>query len=648
MTVTRARLSTRAVTARALYAVLFSAALPAALILWARRLDTLLRLPAYGTPIQGTAIAAAGVALVTAATWALWRFGHGLPASPFPPDRLVTRGPYRFVAHPIYVGAVAVSAGVSLAARSAAGLWIATPVLAAACAVFVMAFERGATVASFGRLPVPLLRLPGDTIAWPTLWDRVSVFVLAFGAWLVAYEAVQALGIPGDARSAYFAWDRGLPVLPWTEAIYALTYVFVAIVPLVANRQRDLRWFAVDGLVAVALIAPIYLLVPLIAEAKPVPGDGWLSALMRFERVHDGPVCAAPSFHVVWACLAARLYSSRWPRLRLAFWPAACAIAASCLTTGMHAALDIVTGFLAYVVIVRASAVWRVMCDGAEALANAWHEIRLGPARLIVHGAYAALGGGLGTAIAGLLAGPDLWPWVVVMALASVVGAGIWAQVVEGSSQLLRPFGYFGSVGGAVLTATAAGAAGADGWRLAAAFAVGATFTQAIGRLRCLVQGCCHGREAPAWAGIRHTHPCSRVVRLAHLAGVPVYPTALISLVWMLFVGACLLRLWAVGAPVTFVLGAYFILAGLGRFVEEHFRGEPQTRVVLGLRLYQWLAIAFVIAGAVVTCVASAGAPPASPLPAGASIPVLALAAFCYAAYGVDLPQSHRRFSRLL
>ena len=152
-----------------------------------------------------------------------------------------------------------------------------------------------------------------------------------------------------------------------------------------------------------------------------------------------------------------------------------------------------------------------------------------------MHGAYAALGGGLGTAIAGLLAGPDLWPWVVVMALASVVGAGIWAQVVEGSSQLLRPFGYFGSVGGAVLTATAAGAAGADGWRLAAAFAVGATFTQAIGRLRCLVQGCCHGREAPAWAGIRHMHPCSRVVRLAHLAGVPVYPTALISLVWMLF-----------------------------------------------------------------------------------------------------------------
>src|SRR5436189_116735 len=67
VTVTRARLSTRAVTARASYAVLFSAALPAALILWARRLDTLLRLPAYGTPIQGTPIAAAGVALVTAA-----------------------------------------------------------------------------------------------------------------------------------------------------------------------------------------------------------------------------------------------------------------------------------------------------------------------------------------------------------------------------------------------------------------------------------------------------------------------------------------------------------------------------------------------------------------------------------------------------
>src|SRR5206468_12543083 len=138
---------------------------------------------------------------------------------------------------------------------------------------------------------------------------------------------------------------------------------------------------------------------------------------------------------------------------------------------------------------------------------------------------------------------------------------------------------------------------------------------------------------------IRHTRPGSRVVRLAHLAGVPVYPTALISLVWMLYVGACLLRLWAAGAPVTFVLGAYFILAGLGRFVEEHYRGEPQTRVVLGLRVYQWLSIASVVIGAALMAGGNTPAPPPVALDARAWI-IAAITGLCtYIAYGVDFPR---------
>src|SRR5579863_7491193 len=48
-------------------------------------------------------------------------------------------------------------------------------------------------------------------------------------------------------------------------------------------------------------------------------------------------------------------------------------------------------------------------------------------------------------------------------------------------------------------------------------------------------------------------------------------------------------------------LGDVFILTGLGRFVEEAWRGEPQTPGFLRLRLYQWAAITSVIGGALMT-----------------------------------------------
>jgi prolipoprotein diacylglyceryltransferase len=139
----------------------------------------------------------------------------------------------------------------------------------------------------------------------------------------------------------------------------------------------------------------------------------------------------------------------------------------------------------------------------------------------------------------------------------------------------------------------------------------------------------------------------SRVVRLSTLGGVPVHPTPLYSMLWMLLVGLALLRLWSLAVPLQFIAGAYFILVGLGRFVEEHFRGEPQTSVVAGLRLYQWLAIAFVGAGAVVTILGSAPAPPPTVPAPGMLQMALVVGALVYVAYGVDLPGSNRRFARL-
>lgn len=632
---------------RLAYTALFSAVLPALLVAWAIHLDMVLALPAYGSIETGAAVALAGLALMAVATRDLWVHGGGLPASPFPPERFVTRGVYGIIADPIYLGGVLAVVGVSLATRSASGLWIVSPVLALSAIAWVVGFERDFTRRRYGILPEPLLRLPEEMDVPPSAFGRAAVYLLVFLPWLVLFEAIDYLGVPPDARSTYFEWDASLPVIPWTEAIYAATYPFAVLAPLAATRSRDLRRFALGGIAATAIIIPLYLLLPLVAEAKAVPGEGIWQMLMELERQHTQPMTAFPSFHVVWACLAARLYESRWPRLSWFWWVFAAAQAVSCVTTGMHAVADVIAGLGVYALVVRLEAIWKRLRDGVERLANSWREFTIGPIRLMSHGIYAGVGAAVGLIVAALLAGSQNVTWLFSMTLGAVLGSALWAQFVEGSPQLLRPYGYFGAVALVIVVAIGAGLTGADAWLLFVSFGIGSCFTHAIGRMRCLVQGCCHGREASLFLGIRYMHPLTRPVRLSELGGVPLHPTALYSMMWMILVGLVLIRLWAIAAPLPFIAGTYFVLVGLGRFVEEHFRGEPQTLVIAGLRLYQWLAIAFVIGGAVLTTLGPTPAPAVPPFELHVLPLAVAVGLICYLAYGVDFPGSSRRFSRL-
>lgn len=646
----RPRAGDHALTAgwRAAYVSLFTIVLPLALVLWARRLDTLIALPRLHQPLAGLAIATLGASLALWATTWLWVRGGGLPASAFPPARLVTGGPYALLSHPIYVGAALVAFGVSIAAGSAAGFWIVSPVLCAAAAAWVFGFERELTRARFGALPTPALRLPAASDDAPTAWHRAATYGQVLLPWVIIYLALALLGPPPDARSGRMGWEFALPVVPWTELVYASAYPLVLLAPLVALRQRHLREFALDALWSMAIVFPMYLLVPLVAEPRAIPGDGTFQWLMRAERALESSAASFPAYHVVWTLIAARLYQLRWAVMRWPLRALVMAIAASTITTGMHAFIDVVAAFAAYALVRSRRDVWGWLRRGAERVANSWQEWTVGPVRLLNHGIYAGVGAALGVAVAVTLGGAVQLPWFLAFTGAAIVGAALWAQFVEGSPQLLRPYGYFGAVFGVAVLAIVAWAVGADGWLLFTAFGVGTTVTQAAGRLRCLVQGCCHGAHASEQVGIVYTHPRSRVVRLSRLGGTPLHPTQLYSIVSVLVIGALLARLWIVGAPLPFIAGAYFILVGLSRFVEEHFRGEPQTMVVGGLRLYQWLALSFLIGGAALTAIA--GAPAPRPTLPGWSVvlPLAALSLVTFAAYGVDLPRSNRRFSRLV
>jgi len=640
---------------RVAYGVLFLVALPAGLVVWAAAAQRNVPLPEVHSAVAGAVSFGAGLALLACGAWALIVRGGGLPMNPFPPPRLVRSGIYRWVRNPMYIGVGLACAGASIGLGSAAGLWLVTPVVWLAAAALVYGYERHDLVRRFGpdALSPPLLSLPRSSDDAPTAGQRAAVYLWVLVPWLIAYYAVQALGPAPDAFPLALPFERRWAVVQWTELLYASVYVFVPITPLVARTQRTLRRFAVQGLISTVIVTLIWLAVPVLAVNRPFVPQGVPGRLLAFEQAQSTAVAAFPAFHVLWAMIAAATWAANGRATHRSWWAWAgwmwaTLIAASCLTTGMHTVLEVATAILAFPAVRSYDRIWEGVRSAAERLANSWREWRVGRMRVISHGVWAAAAALVGLPIAGAAAGPDLFSAVVLVALCALVGAGLWAQALEGSSKLLRPFGWYGGLLGGVLGAFAAGLLGAPVMRLLAAFFLAAPWIQSFGRLRCLVQGCCHGAPTTAAIGIRYRHPRSRVKQLANLADTPIHPTPLYSIGANLIIGVVLLRLRSLAAADSLIVAVYLILGGVARFVEESLRGEPQTPIVGGLRVYQWLAAGSVLAGAAVSVL------PTGPGQSGVASPDLrlALAAVGMAlvsgfAMGVDFPASSRRFSRL-
>jgi phosphatidylglycerol:prolipoprotein diacylglycerol transferase len=115
------------------------------------------------------------------------------------------------------------------------------------------------------------------------------------------------------------------------------------------------------------------------------------------------------------------------------------------------------------------------------------------------------------------------------------------------------------------------------------ALAVGAPLALAVGRIGCLLNGCCYGAPAPdlAWA-IVYTHPNS----LAPL-NTPVHPTQLYHLLWGLIVFAVVWRLRGKLKPEGSLVFFFICLFAIGDFAVRFFRTDEP--VLWGLRQAQVL-----------------------------------------------------------
>ena len=98
--------------------------------------------------------------------------------------------------------------------------------------------------------------------------------------------------------------------------------------------------------------------------------------------------------------------------------------------------------------------------------------------------------------------------------------------------------------------------------------------------------------------------------------------------------------------PAVFITGIYLILNGLGRFVEESFRGEAQTPYWTGMRIYQWIALINIAVGAFFTTINKSNTL-LFQFNSETIFLAIAIGILVTIASGVDFPESNRRFARL-
>ena len=588
-----------------MYGLLFIVVIPALLVFWAKYTSDLILIPIPTNPVWGYLLSAAGLFFVVTGMIHLWIFGKGLPMNAFPPKNFVKKGIYAFTSHPIYAGAVLISFGVSIITQSASGFWLVSPLFLLMTIAYTVGFENERILRHFGpQLYKPWLSLPPDSKETPTIKERMAAYLLAYLPWLLMFEAITLAGITGDALFTNLSG-----------------YLFIVLTPVVIKKKSELRS---------------------------------LETALWFAAIITGFICffneitgVLPTFQVIGAFIAARYFAHCFKKLTWIWYLPALLISISCLTTGNHSLLNVIAGVAIYGLTVFRIQIWDFIRLQSEHLANSWKEWKWGPVRLINHGFYAGAAGFVGALIAGSFMGSQYAFIVFILCAMAIAGAGLWAQFVEGSPKLQRPYGYYGSVVGVLIGCVLVSVLfPVNFYVLFAAFVFAAPWVQILGRLRCLVQGCCHGKPSEDWIGIRFTQPYSRVNKISGLKGTALHPTQLYSIGTNLVTGLVLIGLLHLEMPATFIIGIYFILNGLGRFVEEYFRGEAQTPYWAGMRIYQWIAIACILFGAVMTTLSDTKMT-AFQFNLNALFGAIALGIIAILAYGVDFPSSNRRFARL-
>jgi phosphatidylglycerol---prolipoprotein diacylglyceryl transferase len=127
-------------------------------------------------------------------------------------------------------------------------------------------------------------------------------------------------------------------------------------------------------------------------------------------------------------------------------------------------------------------------------------------------------------------------------------------------------------------------------------FAMVLPFSLGLGRIGCLLAGCCRGVP---WDG---------PLAIAYADGIPRHPAALYEMLFDVAMGFLAIALYRNGKLRGRLFALYLVSYGTFRFVSEFWR--ETIKAFAGLSAYQWMSVIMVIAGAIALIARTRRPPP--------------------------------------
>lgn len=263
---------------------------------------------------------------------------------------------------------------------------------------------------------------------WPL--RRRAACRVAFGTsllFLVVYGLTNArAGSLEGLATVCFAWERGIPLVPWMSVPYVSLDLFFVAAPFVCGSRAEIRMLGRRLALAILAAGAVFLFWPLRLGFAREPVDGPFGPIIEALREFDPPHNLFPSLHVTLAFILRWTYHRHlgggW-RWAMHAWFAL--ITVSTLLTHQHHVVDVVGGLVLGLLVLYALPTGRM----------ARRDVRVAEApdpRLAwVHawGAAGALAAAVALATRSALGG-GLLAWVAVaLAIVSLGYAGLGPKV---------------------------------------------------------------------------------------------------------------------------------------------------------------------------------------------------------------------------